>query len=312
MNFHNALTIMISLTFLGISLALCFVAIRGAFKENARMERRLAGGARLDDDADIGIGAKAKAKRNLMSQLGAHLTLPDAKEITRLRFMLAQAGYFDRQTVKTFLAARVVLLFGPVIVCLVLWGPLAAKIGVKPAMVVCFGLTALGLLAPERFLKWKANKRTDQCRKGFPDMMDLMTACVEAGLGMDAALVRVGHELGGRYPALKENLDIMNLELRAGRERNEAMINFANRINLDEAKALAVMLKQAEEMGSSVGQALRTFSDDMRHKRMMKAEEKAAALSAKLTVPLIVFIFPTIMVMLMLPAGLRIMAGLTG
>jgi len=87
-------------------------------------------------------------------------------------------------------------------------------------------------------------------------------------------------------------------------------MNFAERINLDEAKALAVMLKQAEDMGSSMGLALRTFSEDMRSKRMLKAEEKAMALSAKLTVPLILFIFPTLMVMLLLPAGLRIAQGL--
>jgi len=89
-----------------------------------------------------------------------------------------------------------------------------------------------------------------------------------------------------------------------------ALMNFAERMSLEEAKALAVMLKQAEDMGSSVGHALRTFSDDMRHKRMMKAEEKAMALPAKLTVPLIVFIFPTIMAMLMIPSGLRILAGM--
>lgn len=311
MSFHNALTIVIAMSFLGISLVLCFIAIRGAVLESKRVERRLAGGAMLTEDADIGIGAKSRAKRNLLSQLGSHLTLPDAKEITRLRFMLAQAGYFDRSTVKSFLATRVICLFGPVAMCLALWGTLAAKLGTTAAIAICLLLVGAGLLGPEQVLRFKSKKRTEQCRKGFPDMMDLMTACVEAGLGMDAALVRVGHELGGRYPALKQNLDIMNLELRAGRERNEAMLNFADRINLEEAKALAIMLKQAEEMGSSVGQALRTFSDDMRHKRMMKAEEKAAALSAKLTVPLILFIFPTIMVMLMLPAGIRIMSGLT-
>jgi len=137
-------------------------------------------------------------------------------------------------------------------------------------------------------------------------MMDLMVACIEAGLGMDATLMRVSHELGGRYPALKVNLDIMNLELRAGRNRHEAMVNFAERINLNEAKALATMLRQSEEMGSSLGRALRTFSEEMRTKRMLSAEEKAMALSAKLTIPLILFIFPTIMVMLLLPAGIRI------
>lgn len=312
MSFTNTLTILISAIFLGISLWLCFIAVRGAVRDNARVERRLAGGASLDADSDVGIGAKAKSKRNLLSQLGSHLTLPDAKEISRLRFELARAGYYDPASVKTFLAARVVALFGPQIIFLALWGPISAKLGTGGFLIATLILAAIGLLGPGQFLKSKAKKRTDSCRLGFPDLMDLMTACVEAGLSMDASLVRVSHELGGRYPALKQNMDIMNLELRAGRHRNEAMINFANRINLDEAKALAVMLKQAEEMGSSVGHALRTFSEDMRHKRMMKAEEKAMALPAKLTVPLIVFIFPTIMVMLMLPAGIRLMEGLSG
>ena len=141
-------------------------------------------------------------------------------------------------------------------------------------------------------------------------MMDLLVACLEAGLGIDAALSRVSQEIGGRYPVLKLNLEIMNLEIRTGRLRNDAMVNFANRIDLDEAKALAVMLKQAEDMGSSVGAALRVFSEDMKNKRMLLAEEKAMALSAKLTVPLILFIFPTIMVLLMVPAGIRILDGL--
>lgn len=312
MSFTNALTILISACFLGISLWLCFIAVRGAVRDNARVERRLAGGATLDADSDDGIGSRAKSKRNLLLQLGAHLTLPDAKEITRLRFTLARAGFYEPSAVKTFLAARVVALFGPQITFLALWGPISAKLGVGTCLFVTLILAIAGLLAPGFYLNRKAKKRTESCRLGFPDLMDLMTACVEAGLSMDASLVRVSHELGGRYPALKQNLDIMNLELRAGRERNEAMMNFADRINLEEAKALAVMLKQAEEMGSSVGHALRTFSDDMRHKRMMKAEEKAMALPAKLTVPLIVFIFPTIMVMLMLPAGIRVMAGISG
>lgn len=312
MSFTNALTVLVAIGFLGMSLWLCFIAVRSAIRDGARVQRRLAGGATLDADADLSIGAQAKAKRNLLSQMGAHLTLPDAKEITRLRFELAKAGYYDPTAVRSFIAARVICLFAPQMIVFICWGLLVAKIGLSGAIFVAMMAAGIGLLAPSFFLRRKAGKRTDRCRQGFPDMMDLMTACIEAGLGMDAALVRVGHELGGRYPALKQNLDIMNLELRAGRERNEAMMNFADRIGLDEAKALAVMLKQAEEMGSSVGHALRTFSEDMRHKRMMRAEEKAMALSAKLTVPLIVFIFPTIMVMLMIPAGLRIMAGLAG
>ena len=189
-------------------------------------------------------------------------------------------------------------------------GFLSAKLGVQGVFVMASIVALAGLMGPVYFLRWKKGKRTDQCRKGFPDMMDLLVACIEAGLGLDSALIRVSHEIGERYPALKVNVEIMNLELRAGRLRHEAMVNFAERIDLDEAKALAIMLKQAEDMGSSIGAALRTFSEDMRAKRMLKAEEKAMALSAKLTVPLILFIFPTIMVLLLVPAAIRLMESL--
>lgn len=303
-SFTNALTILISCMFLCISLALCAIAIRSAIQDGRRVEERLAGG----DGRAIETGIRRK--QNLLMQLGSHLTLPDAKNITRIRFQLAQAGYYDHSAVKGFLAARVICLFVPQLLALIFWGWLVTKIELNGTILLTIVLLVTGLLGPDFWLRYKAGKRTDECRRGFPDMMDLMVACIEAGLGLDATLVRVSHELGRRYPTLKVNLDIMNLELRAGRERHEAMMNFATRINLEEAKSLSVMLKQAEEMGSSIGKALRTFSEDMRHKRMMTAEEKAMALSAKLTVPLIVFIFPTIMVMLMLPAGLRIAAGM--
>jgi len=303
--FTNALTILVALAFLAISLGLIYIAIRQALEHNQQMEKRLAGGAGLDAP-ELGI----KKKRRLLAKIGNHLSLPDAQEITRMRFQLAQAGYYDDTAVKAFYAIRVISLFGPQLLMLICWGMIWAKIGPVWTVLIAATLAILGLMGPNWFMRWKQSKRTLQCKNGFPDMMDLMVACIEAGLGLDAALVRVSHELGGRYPALKVNLEIMNLELRAGRERHESMMNFATRINLDEAKALAVMLKQSEEMGSSMGVALRTFAEDMRSKRMLKAEEKAMALSAKLTVPLILFIFPTLMVMLLLPAGLRIAQGL--
>jgi len=304
-SFTNALTIFVAFAFLAISLSLIYIAVRNALDHSRQMDRRLASGGGVDAP-ELGV----QKKRHVLAKLGAHLTLPDAKEISRMRFQLAQAGYYEDTAVKSFYAIRVISLFGPQLLMLIGWGLIWAEIGALWSILIAATLAILGLMAPNWFIRWKQAKRTLQCKNGFPDMMDLMVACIEAGLGMDAALVRVSHELGGRYPALKVNLEIMNLELRAGRERHESLMNFAERINLDEAKALAVMLKQAEDMGSSMGLALRTFSEDMRSKRMLKAEEKAMALSAKLTVPLILFIFPTLMVMLLLPAGLRIAQGL--
>ena len=311
LSYTSGFVIFTALLFLGIALWLAFLAAHGAVRAERRVVRRLTAGGGVDLADEVTAGGTRRARRNLMTQLGSHLTLPDTEEISRLRFLLAQAGYYDPNAVKTFLGARLVSLIAPVTLVLLFWGPLHAKIGLDKTIYLAVIVTVLGLIAPTSFVNWKKGRRTDQCRRGFPDMMDLLVACIEAGLAMDAALIRVSHEIGRRYPVLKTNLEIMNLELRAGRDRNDALMNFAERIELEEAKALAVMLKQAEEMGSSIGKALRTFSDDMRHKRMMKAEEKALALAAKLTVPLILFIFPTIIVMLLLPAGIRIAAGLS-
>ena len=311
LSYTSGFVIFTALLFLGIALWLAFVAAHGALRAERRVARRLASGGGVDISSDLTAGEHRRARRNLLTQLGAHLTLPDAQEISRLRFWLAQAGFYGPTAVRTFLAARLLSIVVPVTLVLLFWGPLHAAIGAKGVIYTAVGVTIVGMVAPTHVVDALKRRRTDQCRKGFPDMMDLLVACIEAGLAMDAALIRVSQEIGHRYPVLKTNLEIMNLELRAGRERNDAMLNFAERVDLEEAKALAIMLKQAEEMGSSIGAALRTFSDDMRHKRMMRAEEKALALAAKLTVPLIVFIFPTILVMLLLPAGIRIAQGLT-
>lgn len=311
LDFSNALTIMVAISFLVISFGLCFFAVRSALSEGKHIKRRLAHS--LGDDENFnGAGSAQAGSANFLSKMGAHLTLPDAKEITVIRYRLAQAGYYQEMSVQSFMAARLLSLFVPQILFFIFWNPISQAIGLGAATLLAMTVALAGLMVPNWFIGYKIKIRTQECRRGFPDMMDLMVACVEAGLGLDATLVRVSHELGERYPALKVNLDIMNLELRAGRERHDAMMNFAKRLNVDEASALAIMLKQAEEMGSSIGKALRTFSEEMRHKRMMLAEEKAMALSAKLTVPLILFIFPTIMTMLLMPAAIRISGGLNG
>ena len=299
-------TILIASTFLVISLSLMVFAIRQVFEQNRRISRRLVSNNMMDA-TEI---KKSISKQTFLTKIGNHLTLPNASEITRLRFQLAQAGYYSPDAIKNFIAAKMICLLAPQFFILITWNLICSKVGMSWTFMIAITLAVLGILAPTYFLKWKKDRRTEQCRKGFPDMMDLLVACLESGLGLDAALLRVSEEIKGRYPVLYTNLDIMNLEIRTGRLRHDAMMNFANRINLDAAKALTLMLKQAEDMGSSIGKALRVFSEDMRAKRMLIAEEKAMALSAKLTVPLILFIFPTIMAILLVPASLRIMAAI--
>jgi tight adherence protein C len=146
-------------------------------------------------------------------------------------------------------------------------------------------------------------------RAGFPDFMDLLVVCADSGLSMEAALERVGRELGETYPSLTANIHVTNLEIRAGRNLKEALERFAERLALEEARAFATLINQSIDLGSSITDALRVYSDDMRHKRLSRAEEKAYALPAKLSVPMMVCIFPVLFVVILLPVFVRLHSG---
>ena len=135
--------------------------------------------------------------------------------------------------------------------------------------------------------------------------MDLLVVCAEAGLSMEAALDRVGRELSVSYPSLAANIYMTILELRAGRTLSEALENLGDRLGLKEARSFATLLQQSEELGASLTDALRVYSDDMRHQRLSRAEEKAYSLPAKLSVPLTLCVFPVVVLVIMLPVYVR-------
>jgi tight adherence protein C len=139
--------------------------------------------------------------------------------------------------------------------------------------------------------------------------MDLLVVCADSGLSMEAALSRVGGELTESYPSLCANIHMTNLEIRAGRTLTEALEHMADRLGLDEARSFSTLIQQSTELGSSITDALRVYSDDMRHKRLSRAEEKAYALPAKLSVPMMVCIFPVIFVVILLPVIVRLSTG---
>jgi tight adherence protein C len=147
---------------------------------------------------------------------------------------------------------------------------------------------------------------------GFPDFMDLMVVCAEAGLSMEASIDRIARELVEGYPSLAENLYMASLEIRAGKAFPEALERMGERVGIEEASMLATLLQQSAELGTSLSQSLRVYSDEMRNKRMSRAEEKAYALPAKLVIPLTLFVFPVLIVTLMLPVGIRISRAFAG
>jgi tight adherence protein C len=139
--------------------------------------------------------------------------------------------------------------------------------------------------------------------------MDLLVVCADSGLPMEAALERIGREFGDSYPSLTQNIHMTNLEMRAGRTLTDALEHFAERIGLEEVQSFVTLITQSIELGSSITDALRVYSDDMRHKRLSRAEEKAYALPAKLALPMMICIFPTLFVVILLPVFVRIHTG---
>src|ERR1700720_2971843 len=164
----------------------------------------------------------------------------------------------------------------------------------------------LGYVGPSFYVDQRIKSRRDEHRAGFPDFMDLLVVCADSGLSMEASLERVGIELAGTYPSLGANIHMANLEIRAGRSMTEALEHFGDRLGLEEARSFATLIQQSAELGSSITDALRVYSDDMRHKRLSRAEEKAYSLPAKLSIPMMVCIFPVLFVVILLPVIVRL------
>jgi tight adherence protein C len=229
------------------------------------------------------------------------------KETKLIRTQLVQAGFFDPRAVAFFFAARLgaALLF-TLLAFLLLPFVMPGDASAKRWMIVG-ALGIVGYFGPTFVVKRLITRRADQHRMGFPDFMDLMVVCAEAGLSMEAAIERIARELVDGYPSLAENLYMASLEIRAGKGFAEALQRAGERLGIEEATMLATLLQQSAELGTSLSQSLRVYSDEMRHKRMSRAEEKAYALPAKLVIPLTLFVFPVLIVSLMFPAISRVM-----
>jgi tight adherence protein C len=283
-----------------IGLASVFLRTAAAtFKRRERLSGDISGPTRAQGGAFAQLAERVR-------RLGGLAEAQDPNQASALKVKLNRAGFSSREAVAYYLGVRSILLALATIATLMLVPMAISKTGGGGALMLA-GLTAgVAVLGPDQFLRQRQTEREREYRDGFPDLLDLLVASVEAGLSLDAAVSRITEELVSRYPNLAENLYLMSLEFRAGQARKDAWTRFADRLGIDEARAFSTMLRQAEEMGSSLGETLSVFSDDMRQKRMLRAEEKALALPAKMMIPLILFIFPCLIGVLMLPAGVKI------
>lgn len=225
---------------------------------------------------------------------------------SEIQHMLVKAGYRRSSAVSIYLGLRVfsVLVFGGV-------GLLsAAAAGAStPAMaMVAGGVGVVGWIVPRWFVRRRVAKRNEELQLALADTLDLLVVCVEAGLGLNQALVRVSDEIEHVSTTMSEELMLTNLEMRAGTPRDEALRNLGNRSGVEDLKALTAMLVQTDRFGTSIATALRVHSETMRTKRRQRAEEAAAKTTIKLVFPLVLFIFPAMFVVILGPAILHIMA----
>lgn len=262
-----------------------------------RLERRGTGKVEPIQKTQDGLFTK------LILGVGNRARPQDDEEVSLVKSQLMQAGFTGPNAVSHYYVIRLLCVVIPQLLLLATL-PFHIFRDMKPMIPIFTSLSLLivGIIGPTFFIDGRIKKRAQECSAGFPDMMDLLVACVEAGLSLDASVQRVGEELEFRHPIIASHLRTLSLELRAGRARKVAWRRFADRMSVEEAGSLATMLRQAEEMGTSLGATLRVFSADMRRRRTLMAEEKAMALPAKMTLPLILFVFPVLLGVLILPA----------
>jgi tight adherence protein C len=304
---HPALRYLLLFALFGVISALVYLVASGlTARQSAR--RRLvedSGGVAIQGFGSLRSDSTESAWFALVEKIEkAGLSLVDTKD-DKVRQRLIAAGYTAPHAPRVFTLVRlgmVVLLPSLLLLSFSMGG---STPGLFKLYLYLIGAAAVGLYLPSIFVRAKADRRQTEIINGFPDALDLMLVCVEAGLGLEAAFARVGQEITKSHPLLAEQIGAVVLELRGGRSREDALRRMADRAGADEIRAFATLLIQSTKLGSSVAQTLRTYASEMRERRRMRAEEKAHRLPVLLSLPLVGCMLPVMIGVLLLPAVIR-------
>ena len=257
----------------------------------------------------VEISERPKAREwiiNAFGKLGKFISTTKSQDYSSARLKFLKAGIRNEKATASFWGAKIFLMICLPVIFTILrfW---IFKI-MSYQMIVMFGVLSalLGFYLPDIWLRQKTDKRKEKILNALPDALDLLVVCVESGMGLDSAIYRVAQEMRLNSPELSDELQLMNLELRAGKSRRDALKNLALRTNLEEINSLVTLLIQTDQFGTSMADALRIYSDSYRTQRYQRAEELAAKLPVKLIFPLVIFIFPALFVVLLGPAAISI------
>jgi tight adherence protein C len=270
-----------------------------------RLQRRLPAGMRMADALTVSVGDDAGALAGEPfkdSRFGIGQGL--SKE---LRLKLVRAGYFSPGAVRFYVFARLCAVVGAPALVLLSSVLLLQNISTLQFVLAAVISVGVGVLGPDAYLSRRQSWQIAEYRLNFPDLLDLLTVCVTAGLTVEASFERIRDRLSKRSPALGRNIELMGAEMRAGRSSVDALSAFADRLGLEEAASFVAVLRHSVELGGDVATTLREFSEDMRSKRMLLAEKKANELPVKMVVPLALGIFPVILMIVLLPVILKLL-----
>ena len=284
------------LAFVFVSLSILATAMLVSSSGTAAIDRRL---QELQDALPSAGNARTRfwSISGVFKRVGK--TLPRSpKEMSKLRLRLTHAGFRRDDALSLFFGIRAVTAVGLFLI-------FATPVLMRPNLPVAFGGLLLGYVVPGMILARLAKRRQHRIRLSLADALDLLVVSVEAGLGLDQALQRVGDELAFAYPELSSDLRIVTLELRAGTNRPEALRNLADRTGVEDLSSLVAMLIQTDRFGTSIAQSLRVHAESLRTKRRQRAEEAAAKTGAKMVFPLVFCIFPAIWVVTIGPAAIQ-------
>ncbi len=241
--------------------------------------------------------------RDTLSTVGK-LMPAASRQAPRAQLMMIRAGYRSSEAILAMRGLKLLVPVGLFILVfttgLYRWNPILSLASAAVA----------GYLLPEIWLIWRVHARQHRLRRALPDGLDLLVICVEAGLGLDQALLKVSQDLRITHREFSDELQLVNLEMRIGKSRIEALRELARRTGLEDIKSLVAMLIQTERFGTSVAQSLRVFSDELRTKRRQRAEEMSAKTTVKIVPPLVFFIFPALLVVILGPAIITLMRQL--
>ena len=289
--------------FLAFGAVTAFVFVAGQFfPTQARLHRRAAMS-----------GRETEATPNLLDGMNTFVTTYfDEKRFqlegpakARLRLELIRAGFFRADAINYYVFARLAIVVVLPIIAYMMAEIFFAGYSWLLKLSVVLLVAVLAVLLPDAYIARRQRLLSQKYRIAFPDLLDLMMVCADAGLSLEASFERLSREMFKRSRELGANLLLLGAESRAGKSTPDALGSFAERLGLDEARAFVAVLRQSLELGTDVGTALRVYSDEIRDKRLMRAEERANQLPVKMVLPLGLFIFPVILLMVLLPVIIR-------